>query len=147
MQLSIPSEKLSDHRGEATMDPASIRPYYLAPACYRCAWASLLLFPLDCACGGGARRRGGGIGGGIGGRLVIEDRVSVSRCRGRCHQEGLWVLAIKAGFQSCHHGMCHQGFCHQCSVLSRRVPLSRVPSRRVPSRRVRNVAIKASASS
>ena len=45
----------------------------------------LLLFSLDCACGGGAR---------VGGRLVWEDRASTSRRRGWCRPEGFWVLAM-----------------------------------------------------
>ena len=37
---------------------------------------------------------------------------SASRCRGRCRQGELWVLAI-AGFWSCHHGVCYESVCHQ----------------------------------
>src|SRR6266480_2916637 len=49
---------------------------------------------------------------------------SASRCRGRCCQGGLWVLAIKSGSWACYQ----VGF---LGVLSRRAPSSRVPSRRV----------------
>ena len=62
--------------------------------------------------------------------------------RGRCRRGGLWVLAIKAGIQSCHHGgvikECNvkssSGSCHQggygcgCGLLKYRVntlPLKR----------------------
>ena len=47
---------------------------------------------------------------------------SASRCRGRCCQGGLWVLAIKSGSWSCYHGVCHQGEC-EClkQVKGRRV--------------------------
>ena len=56
-----------------------------------------LLFPLDCACGRGARIGGRLIRGRLAGegKFVREGRGSASRCRGRCRQGGLWVLAAK----------------------------------------------------
>jgi len=119
----------------------------------------LLLSPLDCACGCGAR--GGGrlvIGRLVGeGELVREGRASAPRRRGRCCQGGLWGLAIEGCSRSCDHGVCDQGVCDQgvcdqaCAIKAGAVKacaikedaikacaIKRVPSRRVPSRRVRS---------
>ena len=38
---------------------------------------------------------------------------SASRCRGRCCQGGLWVLAIKSGSWACYQEVRHQVVCHQ----------------------------------
>ncbi len=69
-----------------------------------------LLFPPDCACGGGAHGAARLVGEG---KLVGEGCASASRRRGRCRQVGFSVLAIKAGSRSCHHGASYQGACHQ----------------------------------
>ena|SRR5947207_3437334 len=45
------------------------------------------------------------------GKIVREGRASASRRRGRCRQGGLWVLAIKAVYRSCHYSVCRQGGC------------------------------------
>lgn len=47
------------------------------------------------------------------GKLVNEVRASTSGYRGRCDRGGLWVLAITADTQSCHHGGSHQRVCYQ----------------------------------
>jgi len=97
---------------------------YLLPAI---AAPGHLLFPLDyscggSACGGGRLVRGKLVGEG---KLVRECRASAFRRRDWYRQGGFWVLAIKAGSRSYHHGGCNQ--------------------RWVPSRRVRGLAIKAGA--
>ena len=56
----------------------------------------VFLFPLDCACGGGAPE-GGRLVLVREGKLVREGRTSASRRRGRCRHGRFWVLAIKAG--------------------------------------------------
>ena len=107
------------------------------PACYRCAWASLLLFPLDCACGGGAR--GGGelirrrlVGEGklislvllaVGAGVIKEGSGFLpSQVLGRaimaCAVKACAIkacniksCAIKAGATEVSSGSCHQGEC------------------------------------
>ena len=118
--LALPSSSYPPPR-HPSCHPAPACP--LSSSCPAIAVPRLLhLFPLDCACGSGARVGGWLIRGRrvMEGKLVRGGRASASRCRGRRPQGGLWVLAIKEGSRSC-------------------------PSRRVPSRLVRDLAIKAGA--